>query len=496
MKHTENGTVTMAPNHTAVYQTAYPPFSDSWTSQCNDAWFSPNAGPRLTNSVRERLNLLGQELNAAIASWIDEFNGNFESERSAASPSFMKFVYQDERYNGHRFCREGVVEPDRKNNETCFFNLLSSPDHATNESTIVLKRSNVHGQQVLQAPILDPETCEIYPQDGTSGQVMSKAVASGALDSSTMSHSPLGGESIEKTFHPRYRAFKATTQELKGRLRYAVGPNSPLGHKELRIMCVGDYIAVGIGEDLQHNSYRPVLNELLISANNSVEFVGSQSRGDSPTDYIEGYVAASISDLHLRLKRNEAVRNYKPNMIVVTAGSADLRILDPHDYAGLNKTRVELETFIKYLLGECKGCVILLGDLPPPTTGFSWPPAPRQRQVLQFNAMISEVVNKIQTQHKSHHNGTRKDMLTKVHFTPATKDIQPDNGYPNNDGYLKMAYDIHERLWDANQRGWLHDAPSDQPLMALGPSTCSYWNCMVRSSIMPFLSYLQTLFIT
>ncbi|SMY27274.1 unnamed protein product [Zymoseptoria tritici ST99CH_1A5] len=249
-----------------------------------------------------------------------------------------------------------------------------------------------------------------------------------------MSHSPLGGESIEKTFHPRYRAFKATTQELIGRLRYTVGPKSTLRNKKLRIMCIGDSIAVGIGEYLQRNSYRPALDELLSSANNSVEFVGSQSHGNSPTDHIEGYLAASISDLHLRLERNEAVRNYKPNVIVVTAGSADLRVLDPHDYTGLNKTRIELETLIKYLLGECKGCVILLGDLPPPITGFSWPPAPRQRQILQFNAMISEVVNKIQTQHMLPHHGTRRGLVTKVHFTPATKDIYPDNGYPNNDG--------------------------------------------------------------
>jgi hypothetical protein len=222
------------------------------------------------------MNLIGQELNAAIASWIDEYNGRFEQSRKVDVPSFMKFVNQDEHYNGHRFCREGVIEPDRNNRKTWFFNFLSKPDHATNQSGASLDMSDLHKQQVLRLPEVDPESCDPYPQDGSSGTQCAVAKAAAKAELGIDSHSPLNGESIEKTFHPRYRGFKATTKELKSRLRYTIGEHSTLRNNTLRIMCVGDSIAVGAGEDTQHNSYRPALNKLLISANNSVEFVGSQ----------------------------------------------------------------------------------------------------------------------------------------------------------------------------------------------------------------------------
>jgi hypothetical protein len=224
------------------------------------------------------MDLAGQELNAALSYWIDEYNGLFERHRGAGAPSFIKFVNQDERYNGHRFCRVDVVEPDRNNNQTWFFNLLSKPDHATNESVTLDYVPILHDQQVLGRQKPDSEACEIYPQDASNGLrcVVAKATAQGELAVDPSSHSPLGSETVEKTFHPRYRGFKATTKELKSRFRYTVGPQSTFRDKRLRIMCIGDSIAVGIGEDAQHNSYRRNLNDLLVSAKNSVEFVGSQ----------------------------------------------------------------------------------------------------------------------------------------------------------------------------------------------------------------------------
>lgn len=142
--------------------------------------------------------------------------------------------------------------------------------------------------------------------------------------------------------------------------------------------------------------------------------------------------------------------------MILTAGTADLRGHDANDYAALNITRNDLETLINYIFTECENCVVLVGDLPP-VGKFQWPPSQRQRQVLQFNAMISEIVNKQQALHiPEGGNHTRRHVL-KVHFTPAGGDIYGDNGYPNNNGYRKMAYDIHERLVDAAAYGWVQE---------------------------------------
>lgn len=171
---------------------------------------------------------------------------------------------------------------------------------------------------------------------------------------------------------------------------------------------------------------------------------------------MEGYLAARISDLDHRLRRTNVVAHFQPNVVILTAGIADLRGLEPTNYAALNSTRDELESLIEHILTECDGCIVLVGDLPP-AGKFQWPPSPRQRQITQFNAMISEIVNKQQSFDRPGEADKNKRHVLKVHFTPAGGDIYRDNGYPDNNGYLKMAYDIHERLVDAHTYGWIQE---------------------------------------
>lgn len=66
----------------------------------------------MTNERREELNLLGQEVNYAISQWIDYYNWLLKSD-GADAIQFAKFVDQDEYYQDHRFCREGVIEPGK-----------------------------------------------------------------------------------------------------------------------------------------------------------------------------------------------------------------------------------------------------------------------------------------------------------------------------------------------------------------------------------------------
>lgn len=116
----------------------------------------------MTEEQRERLNMVGQELNSALATWIDEANYIYtdfiDRQKQAPKTSMIKFANQDFRYNGHRMlnrprtfqvttmrgvfgfvpaamyasqlltivtgmCREGVEEPDLDDEDTWFFHL-------------------------------------------------------------------------------------------------------------------------------------------------------------------------------------------------------------------------------------------------------------------------------------------------------------------------------------------------------------------------------------
>lgn len=262
------------PRHTVLYQTAYPAFFETWTGQCSDARFLPPyfpyAGPFITIETRDRLNLLGQELNAIIAMWIDELNFSLDAGRSADDASFMRLASQDERYNGHRFCREGVTEPDRDNNQTWFFNLFSSGDLDGKVSRLVLR------EMALARPDPDLMACDLPPEPYTLEGLACAVSMTGSGPSLHENSWPSDSEYIQKTFHPHRAGHEATSEELQQRLRYDVNSTTTMGSDHLRIMCIGDSLAVGIGQDAEENSYRLALNNLLARSNNRVEFVGTQ----------------------------------------------------------------------------------------------------------------------------------------------------------------------------------------------------------------------------
>lgn len=53
-------------------------------------------------------------------------NQQYENLISPNNTSPIYFVDQDAEYTGHRFCREGVNEPDTENVDTWFFNTKST----------------------------------------------------------------------------------------------------------------------------------------------------------------------------------------------------------------------------------------------------------------------------------------------------------------------------------------------------------------------------------
>jgi hypothetical protein len=92
--------------------TGYAAFFNEETVGCTGVSFSNRRYPKefLTRRLRRELNQLVRMLNGVI--------------RGAAEAAGAEYVDIDTAFEGHRFCEEGVREPDNERSDTWFFNLL------------------------------------------------------------------------------------------------------------------------------------------------------------------------------------------------------------------------------------------------------------------------------------------------------------------------------------------------------------------------------------
>ncbi len=90
--------------------TGYAQFFNDGTEQCSHITFSrTDPSNLLTRAVRAKFNDLISKLNDVI--------------EAAAQTHGAEYIDIDSCFEGHRFCEEGVVEPDSQRDETWFFNL-------------------------------------------------------------------------------------------------------------------------------------------------------------------------------------------------------------------------------------------------------------------------------------------------------------------------------------------------------------------------------------
>ena len=103
-------------------------FAEDLSDQCDTVSFSYSSSnqPVFTVLLREQLNELSQTLNWYLYFFVTEVNRKLGATK-------VVFVDYDEKYNGHRFCRQGVTEPDRNNLDTWFLN-LNNAAQATDKS--------------------------------------------------------------------------------------------------------------------------------------------------------------------------------------------------------------------------------------------------------------------------------------------------------------------------------------------------------------------------
>lgn len=356
------------------------------------------AGPAVTKELRERLNQMSQELNAAIAMWIDDLNSYYALTQSGIGTDLIHFANQDERYNGHRFCRDDVEEPDRNNEDTWFFNLFSwreQEDGSHEDDGDELAVDDFAAELEI-----DPGSCsdEVDLDDDSNDHAdalmctIAKSIESGDITQDHVDATgglPIDKESVQKTFHPRIAGFSQNLIEIEEHLRYGLPGNdfNALKDRDLRIMCMGDTITIGIGEDVDTRGYRSTLGDILkgrMTDNNDVNrvtYVGSQvricplmttdgltliRRQNIAVDKTEAYLGANTKTLLDNIVENQVVADQQPNVVLLMIGTEDILASegssDPIWFA-----QGVLKDLIDEIFSQCINCVTIVSHVPPMT---------------------------------------------------------------------------------------------------------------------------------
>ncbi|KAI4866939.1 SGNH hydrolase [Hypoxylon rubiginosum] len=211
----------------SITVTGYARFFDDATDACDDmsfgVWWD---GPKLTRGLRAEMNAMVLAVNAKVRRTVDAVNARFTRDK-------LVFVDYDAAFDGHRFCEEGVAEPDYGRADTWFF-LVGGRDNARN-GTAVHHQQSRHASSDLEilAPnsvLVDPSSCLGPAQrSGDWGELalcyMTMAKArdpSLRLAAAAAAHGNLAAENsmwyvptyYGKTFHPRSRGHEAIRDKI------------------------------------------------------------------------------------------------------------------------------------------------------------------------------------------------------------------------------------------------------------------------------------------
>ncbi|KAI0180856.1 SGNH hydrolase [Hypoxylon sp. FL1284] len=220
-----------------VAVTGYARFFDEETPACDDmslgVWWSGQPGPKLTRELRARMNAMVRAVNAKIRATVDAVNAGFTSDK-------LLFVDYDAAFDGHRFCEDGVAEPDYDRDDTWFF-LVGGRDNARNGTAAAELGDKAAAAQPLPpaaSALVEPESC-LAParRSGDWGELALCYMAMAKARDSTLRlrRRGLGGSGEDgyededsvtpnsmwyvptyygKTFHPRSRGHEAIQDKI------------------------------------------------------------------------------------------------------------------------------------------------------------------------------------------------------------------------------------------------------------------------------------------
>ncbi|KAL9618252.1 MAG: hypothetical protein Q9160_007022 [Pyrenula sp. 1 TL-2023] len=434
---------------TAIYVTSYPQFFDAYTTQCNDVNFlpivpAPIGAPKLTQDLRASLNRLTHEVNYVIAYWLDVYNVGYTVPRdnniNLRYGTAIDIVDVDPIYDQHRFCRDGVTEPDRRVTDTWFF-------HYSLPGT------------------LDAGTYSDQSLDNDFKEMTDPKIAESTR--------------VIRTFHPKSAGHQATRDLMIFKLLYNSGMVS-LGSKYLDIMVIGDSIPYGSADPRReiYEGFIPHLTSLLhdyrlfpTAGGVGHTFIGTQS-----TPYVghhdhEMYPGVKLDELWQKVQSSDDM-HLQGKVVLLCAGTYDvLEAGDNFDPAALAD---KLAKIIDYIYKNDPNAVVFVAQVPlvgANDDGHFFSNA--QKNIIRYNGAIAALVNQLRTQNRY--------KIMKIHLTTTT--YEHDEGsfiMPSKLGYLRMAFDWLQGLVMADKQGWLdpfaRNSDQSDPWPNILPSPVSFPN--------------------
>lgn len=220
----------------------------------------------------------------------------------------------------------------------------------------------------------------------------------------------------------------------------SLGPRAPplANGTALRIMPLGASITWGQASS-DGNGYRGVLRTILTSAGNPVNMVGSQHHGSMADNDNEGWPGYVVDQVYA--KANASVPTWKPNVILVNAGTNDCTQNKSIDHAG-----DRMLAMLEHLFVLSPRATILLSSL-----------------IVNKNSTVEERVLSVNDEYRTVAAALkakgRRLVFVEMHGPdgPQLADMS-DNTHPNDRGYKKMATLWYNGLVDASKAGLL-EAP-------------------------------------
>ncbi|KAK4194132.1 family 3 putative carbohydrate esterase [Triangularia verruculosa] len=215
----------------------------------------------------------------------------------------------------------------------------------------------------------------------------------------------------------------------------------------LRIMPLGASITYGQAST-DGNGYRSDLRNQLVAAGNTlVNFVGSRQAGTMRDNDVEGWPGARIDQVHAKATAAVSVPKYKPNVILVNAGTNDA-LQD----AGVSGAAARMEAMLVDCWRLSPRAVVVLSTLL-----LNRDPVV-ERRVLNINDQFRGLVKRLR-------DSGRAIVLVDMHSDQAPMDVDfADQTHPNDTGYRKMANVWFAGLVTAGQEGLIK---SPEPVAGL-----------------------------
>ncbi|KAF7870281.1 hypothetical protein EAF04_004028 [Stromatinia cepivora] len=215
----------------------------------------------------------------------------------------------------------------------------------------------------------------------------------------------------------------------------------------LRIQPLGNSITFGY-LSADGNGYRLGLLDLLTSAGNSVQYVGSVRAGNMSDNFNEGHPGAVISEIaeYAKLSFPE-----DPNLVLLMAGTNDM-----NDLLNVTSAPDRLSALIDEIISSVPNVAVIVAQITPAANTTV------EDAIVTFNSMIPDIVaSKVSA-------GQKVSTVNMMDYV--TVNDLADGLHPTDHGYQQMAKAWFAGIKEAQKKGWI-DLPVSTNVTNLTNST-------------------------